>query len=352
MIRSRLCLDREGNIVAEVPAGDRTTAWAHIYRALKDALPAECYHPSRAVKRVDQGAHSVTAEFIDGERTGGDLLIGADGLESTVRKQFLASVTPRYAGYVAWRGVVEGRDTPTEIQERFLDHLIFSFPDGELLLGMPNPGAGDDIHPRGRRYYFVWYRPVDLEDALPLLCTDSSGRQHGVTIPPPLIRPEVIQDLNASAESLLPPPVAAVVRRTEQPLLQAIFDLESPRVVFGRVALLGDSAFVARPHVAAGVTKAALDAQSLVDSLAASPDDLDSALMQYDHEQRQFGSRLVARARLLGAHLEGHRRPSERSSGTTPEWTPASYMREYGVGDLIVERHRRLTNASGKNRDA
>jgi 2-polyprenyl-6-methoxyphenol hydroxylase and related FAD-dependent oxidoreductases len=39
-------------------------------------------------------------------------------------------------------------------------------------------------------------------------------------------------------------------------------------MVFGRVALLGDAAFVARPHVGAGVTKAALDAASLADATA------------------------------------------------------------------------------------
>src|SRR5262245_52366038 len=60
--------------------------------------------------------------------------------------------------------------------------------------------------------------------------------KHGVTIPPPLIRREVIEDLKASAERLLPAQMAAVVHRTQQPLLQAIFDLESPQVVFGRVA--------------------------------------------------------------------------------------------------------------------
>ena len=351
-IRSRRYLDRNGNVVAEVPGGGRATAWSRVYRALKDALPADRYHFNRPVTRVDQDAHGVIAEFTDGARTEGDLLIAADGLESTVRRQLLTSVTPRYAGYVAWRGVVEGHDTPTQIQARFFEDIIFCFPERELLLAMPNPGAGDDMNPQGRRYYFVWYRPVDLDDGLPRLCTDSSGRQHGVTIPPPLIRREVIQDLKASAERLLPAQMAAVVHRTQQPLLQAIFDLESPQVAFGKVALLGDAAFVARPHVAAGVTKAALDAQSLVNALAASPSDLDGALTHYDDEQRHFGSRLVARARLLGAHLEAHRTQSETGSDTIGKWTPENYMREYGAGDLIAERYDRLANGPGGRQDA
>jgi 2-polyprenyl-6-methoxyphenol hydroxylase-like FAD-dependent oxidoreductase len=348
-VRSQICLDRGGSVVAEVPAAGRMTAWARIYRALKDALPPECYHFNRAVRSVDQDAHGVTAELADGSRAAGDLLVAADGLDSTVRRQLLPSVEARYAGYVAWRGVLEGRDTPSEIQSRFFDHVTFCFPESELLLAMPNPGAGDDVRPQARRYYFVWYRPVDFDEALPRLCTDASGRQHGLAIPPPLIRPEVIHDLKASAESVLPPQMAAVVHRAAQPLLQAIFDLESPRVVFGRVVLLGDAAFVARPHVAAGVTKAALDAQSLVDALTASPGDLDRALAQYDHEQRSFGGRLVAHGRLLGAHLEVHRKTAGR---TTLESTPEAYIRQYGAGNLIAERHRGLMNGRAKHQDA
>jgi 2-polyprenyl-6-methoxyphenol hydroxylase-like FAD-dependent oxidoreductase len=348
-VRSQICLDRGGTVVAEVPAAGRMTAWARIFRALKDALPPTRYHFNHAVRRVDQDAHGVTAELADGSRAVGDLLVAADGLDSTVRRQLLPSVEAHYAGYVAWRGFLEGRDTPNEIRSRFFDHVTFCFPEDELLLAMPNPGAGDDVGPQARRYYFVWYRPVDFDEALPGLCTDASGRQHGVAIPPPLIRPEVIQDLKASAESVLPPQMAAVVHRTAQPLLQAIFDLESPRVVFGRVALLGDAAFVARPHVAAGVSKAALDAQSLVDALTASPGDLDRALAQYDHEQRSFGGRLVAHGRLLGAHLEPHRQAAGR---TTLDSTPEAYIRQYGAGDLIAERHRGLMNGRAKHQDA
>lgn len=350
-VRSRLCLDRGGNVIAEVPTSDITTAWARIYRSLKDVLPAEHCHFNLAVKRVDQDAHGVTAELTDGSRVTGDLLIAADGLDSTVRRQVLPEIAPRYAGYVAWRGVIEGRDTPTEIQARLFEHVTFCFAEGELLLAMPNPGAGDDTRPQGRRYYFAWYRPVDAE-ALPRLCTDSTGRQHGVAIPPPLIRPEVIQDLKRSAEQVLAPQMAAVVSRTEQPLLQAVFDLEAPQVVFGRVALLGDAAFVARPHVAAGVTKAALDAQSLIEALAASAGDLDRALTRYDREQRSFGCRLVARGRLLGAHLEARRKPPEQARGTTRDLVPDTYMREYGADDLIAERHRQLVDGHASHRDA
>ena len=68
---------------------------------------------------------------------------------------------------------------------------------------------------------------------------------------------------------MLAPQFNAMVALCEQPFLQPIYDLEVPRMAFGRVAILGDAAFVARPHVGAGVAKAAEDALALADALAA-----------------------------------------------------------------------------------
>jgi 2-polyprenyl-6-methoxyphenol hydroxylase-like FAD-dependent oxidoreductase len=78
------------------------------------------------------------------------------------------------------------------------------------------------------------------------------------------------------------------------------------------VVLLGDAAFVARPHVGAGVTKAALDAACLADALAAAPDNLDQALAQYNCERRRFGDWIVTRGRDMGAWI-GKQAPDERT---------------------------------------
>jgi 2-polyprenyl-6-methoxyphenol hydroxylase-like FAD-dependent oxidoreductase len=333
-LKSRVWLEPSGNIAAELPfsAGHVATAWARLYQTLKSALPGECCCFNRALVRIEQHTDRVTAIFADGSSAAGSLLIAADGMYSTVRQQLLPKVVPRYAGYVCWRGVLEEADTPSSVQSRLFDRQTFCFPEGELFLAMPNPGVNQDIIPGRRRYYFIWYRPVDYEGTLPDLCTDVTGRQHGVAIPPPLIRPEFIRDLRASAGSLLAPQMAAVVAQTKQPLLQAVFDLESPQLIFGRVALLGDAAFVARPHVVAGVTKAALDAQCLVDALVAAGNDIEPALARYDTERRRFGDRLVARARHLGAYLEAHPTQNEeerRQAHLTRDYE--AFMRDYGA---------------------
>src|SRR4029079_17152413 len=143
-----------------------------------------------------------------------------------------------------------------ELADRDLvfNRLLFCFPGGELLLAIPIPA--DDtgvVAARGRRARYIWYRPVD-ERGLAVLCTDASGRQHGITIPPPLIRPELIADLPAGGPALpppelcvyftagprarLPPVLCRMVERAERPLFQAMFDLASPQMVIGRVVLL------------------------------------------------------------------------------------------------------------------
>src|SRR6185436_14689317 len=156
------------------------------------------------------------------------------------------------------------------------------------------------------------YRPTD-EAALADLCTDASGRCHGTGIPPPLVRPDVIARLQADARALVAPQIAEIVARS-QPFFQAVFDVESPRLAVGRACLLGDAAFVARPHVGMGVTKAALDALCLSNSLKLFPENLSKALIRYNSLRGEFGRRAVARARRLGAYIEARSRPS-------PKWT-------------------------------
>jgi 2-polyprenyl-6-methoxyphenol hydroxylase-like FAD-dependent oxidoreductase len=129
---------------------------------------------------------------------------------------------------------------------------------------------------------------------------------------------------------VLAPQLATLAERAGQPILQAIYDLESPRIVFGRAVLLGDAAFVARPHVGTGVTKAALDAEALVDTLTTVGGDLGAALARYDCERRQFGNWLVERGRYLGAHLEGHVRDHAQSRPPIE-----TFLREYGAAGVI-----------------
>lgn len=302
-VRSRLGFDKLGNVCCEVAIGSVTTAWDQVYRALRNALPCHCYQSGMKLERMEIGPRTSVAFFADGSRAEGDLLIGADGIHSTVRRLLMPDIRPCYAGYVAWRGVALENDVPTGFRDMVFRHMNFCFPAGELAISVPMPPYASSDGVCVRRAQFSWFRPTEHAGVLRQMCTDASGRYHGDAIPPPLIRHELLNQLRTSAQDLLPPQIAGLVTRSRQLMLQPIFDLESPRMVFHRVILVGDAAFVARPHVGTGVTKAALDARCLADELRAKDQDIDAALASYERKRLRHGRELVARGRYLGESL-------------------------------------------------
>jgi 2-polyprenyl-6-methoxyphenol hydroxylase-like FAD-dependent oxidoreductase len=321
--RAHTWMERDGSIVFEHRRDLMASAWGRVYQPLRAALPPAIYRHGVALERVEQERGEVRAFLSDGSVAKADLLVGADGVYSTVRRQFLPEVQPVFANYVAWRGLVEEREMPGTTLDAVSGRIVFCFPPGEMLLCMCVPGAGEDMRPGQRRMYFIWYRTVATE-RLAELFTDASGRNHGISIPPPLIRSELVQEMKAHAREVLPATVAEVVAGTAQPLLQAISDMESPRMSFGRVALAGDAAFVVRPHVAGGAGKAAVDASVLVEEIAGQPD-IDAALERYERRQHDFGIRIVRHSRYLGADLEG--RPTQRD--------PKRIIRDYGAPNIL-----------------
>src|SRR5262249_45344093 len=180
-----LCLDRAGKIVHEVPIRAVTSAWARIYRPLKTTLPAQNYHAGALLKAIEQDQDGVTAIFANGSRQRGDLLVGADGIHSTVRQQFLSEVQPHYAGYVAWRGAAPARSpVPPGVAAPLSHHRIFGFPAPGMVLAFPMRAPPQGADAPARPCHYVWFQPADAAE-LAALCTDAAGRQHGVSIPPP-----------------------------------------------------------------------------------------------------------------------------------------------------------------------
>lgn len=327
-------MNREGEIVFSHHRPTVGSTWPRVYQPLRDVVPAEIYRQGKSLEKVSQTSDRVTAHFADGSSESGDILVAADGVFSTVRRQFLPEVQPAYASYVAWRGLAEEAEMSASALQTIGDHVVYCFPEGEMLLAMTVPGAGEDMRPGHRRIYFIWYRPVPGE-GLANLFTDASGKQHGVSIPPPLLRPELTAAVRSAAHEVLPACIAEAVNRAPQILLQAVSDMQTPQMVFGRTVLMGDAAFVARPHTAAGVSKAALDAQCLADELVGCGADIATALNRYETARLDFGRNLCAHSRYLGAYLEGQSKPPPMRNAEEATRDPKKIIREYGAQMLL-----------------
>jgi 2-polyprenyl-6-methoxyphenol hydroxylase-like FAD-dependent oxidoreductase len=327
-IAGRRTLDRDGRLIGELACRQTLTSWDRVFRLLRAAFPAERYHVGRELAGVDDDGARVTAHFADGSAATGDLLIGADGFRSTVRAQILPEVRLQYAGYVAWRGLVAEAALSQATHRDIFDAMVFCLPPGEQFLGYPVAGPDNDLRIGERRYNFVWYRPAD-EAALQDLLTDESGHGHALSIPPPLVRADVIAELRAASARLLAPQLQETVALTPQPFLQPIYDVESSAMAAGRIALIGDAAFLGRPHVAAGVTKAAEDAQALATALQSAAE-VEIALRRFEAVRIKPNRRVVELARTLGACLEPGAPPAAER-----HHTPEAVMAEIAVLDFM-----------------
>lgn len=329
-VQSRVTFAQDGGVLSERELPQTLTAWGKMYHVLRAALPEVHYHAGGTVVSVQDGPDRATVSLSDGTVVHADLVVAADGFKSAIREQFLPNVKLQYAGYVAWRGLVDEASLSPQTREALFEKFAFCLPPREQILGYPVAGQGNSTAPGERRYNFVWYRATSEDIQLPDLLTDASGKRWVGGIPPTLIRDDVLADMEDAALTLLAPQFGEVVTKATQPLFQPIFDLEVPQMAFGRVALLGDAAFVARPHCGMGVTKAASDAMALVKALN-QHSSVQDALTDYSLERTQAGAAIVQHARHLGAYMQAQLKNDVDREMAERYRTPDAVMRETAV---------------------
>jgi 2-polyprenyl-6-methoxyphenol hydroxylase-like FAD-dependent oxidoreductase len=296
----RVGLDREGRIVAEMHLPQIHTSWDRMQRLLRETVADGRYHLGHNFERVEQDGSEVVAHFAGGRSERADLLVGGDGIRSSVRAQLAPEVQPAYAGYFVWRGGPKEADLRPETRASiFMCYIIF-VGDRHHVFGYPMAGLNNDLREGRRRYNVGWYRAGDAQ-TLREMCVDAQGRQHEHSVPPPLIREDLIERMRAEAHDMLPPQVADCYDNS-RPFFTPIYDCSTPSYVFGRVALVGDAAASSRPHIGFGMAKAGADAQALFEALR-DHDDVDAALAAYNRVRQPLGERIVLHARKIGTQL-------------------------------------------------
>ncbi|WP_266157627.1 FAD-dependent monooxygenase [Dyella silvatica] len=299
----RIVLDLHGKVMTREPRPQMQMSWDLLYDGFRKLLPERHYLTGATVSEVAPSDQSVKVMLADGPGFEFDLLIGADGQGSIVRnvvnEDATNSLRPDYVGYAAWRGLIAEDAVPRHAADILFERFAFHFDEGTQALGYLVPGADGQIAKGERRYNWVWYRQLPAASLSDLF--KRAQRAGALSLGPGELPRDVRDALIADAQSQLPPPFAAAVAAEPQPFLQPIYDYESSRMVNRRVVLLGDAAFIARPHTAMGVAKAAADAMALASALAAQP--VDEALASYERARLPQGQAMVDYGRRLGLSL-------------------------------------------------
>jgi 2,6-dihydroxypyridine 3-monooxygenase len=315
-------LDRTGRIAHQEPCRYGFTSFDFLYRRLLDLYGRERYHLAEECIGIDEPDGDPSLEFASGRRACAELIVFADGINSTGRRLIAPETEPRYVGYVAWRGTVYEDQVDPAASEALADAITYHvLPAGHVITyPIPTPECATGSR---RLRNWLWYWNVRLGAELDDLLRGDDGTQYTTSVPRGLVPRDRLDELGRRARESLPPVLAKILIGTPEPFIQVIFDLEVERTTLGRACLIGDAAFTARPHIAVGTAKAAEDAWTLAAALADAGGDVKQALLEWSRQQVALGAAAVANSREAGTRLQ---------NGTWQVGEPLPYGL-YRVGD-------------------
>ncbi|MDN7908069.1 FAD-dependent monooxygenase [Burkholderia diffusa] len=296
----RRWIDRDGIVTRDEPEMLPFSSWDAVYRSLCETLPRGRIHYGRTVTGFDQDADGVDVH-VDDDRIRADVLIAADGSGSNLRARIFPGYTPSFAGYLAWRGIVDEADFDAAAIESLIENMTLHKAPGELFMAFLIPALDGSLAPGARRFNWLWYRNEADPDAPRRHLTDRNGNVHHASVHPGQLADDTVATLRQLAVERLPASLSQLVLATRAPFNQAIVDALSPDFVDGRVALIGDAACTVRPHTASGTSKAASDAVSLAEALPADATDVVERLAQWSTRRREEVTSLLDKGPQLAA---------------------------------------------------
>ena len=318
-------LNRDGSVLHEQRHRYRFSSWNTIYRSLLGLFDADRYLLGTEVTGFAQQGDTVTVTLGSGSRAEADLLVCADGVSSPARARLLPSIKPDYSGYVAWRGTLPERDLSPGTRKVLGDALTYQVLPRSHILIYPIPDLDGSLAEGERLINIVWYVNVPGGAPLDALMTGRDGVRRPVSLPPGAASEEAVAGMRQAATECLAGCIAEAVVGITEPFVQVVYDIEVPRMVFGRTCLIGDAAFAVRPHAAAGTAKAVADGWALAAELAAAGGDVPAALAAWERRQLALGRGLLARCRDIGE--------SSQSAGTFRPGDPRLIFGLYGPGN-------------------
>jgi 2,6-dihydroxypyridine 3-monooxygenase len=298
----------DDSIIWEEASPQVMISWDLLDRQLRKNFPHEFYHKGNKIVSFEQNNNFVKVCLEDGQEEECDLLIETD-TGSVIRQQLLPDAVPQYAGYVAWRGTIDESILVPEVAE-FLSHN-FTFYNGPSMQATcyAVPGENGELEVGKRRFNWLWYFHVPVEE-LPEVMGNNREIAQKFYLPLADITDKVMQQRRVEARKFLPAVFQYLFELTEKPLIQPIYDLSVPRMAFGRVCLIGDAAFLIRPHTDAGASKAITNAVELAHELQEARGDVVEALKSWEMTQLALGNYL----RVLGVTLSNRLGLSHSSS--------------------------------------
>ena len=255
----------------------RAVSWRALYSWLRDRA---CRRPEitllegYSVSEVVQSDVSATAITAEGERIDAEVIVGADGYRSVVRK----AVNPewpagRYAGYLLWRGLVHEAELPSDTRwPQNNNGVALSTQTGFRLVAYPVAGRDGSLEPGERGISFAWY-DANRTDLLREQKCLSASDDVLASLGPKDIPRSVLTELRTLAATMWPNPWrAGVIHAIDQREIFAtpVAEYFPKRMVNGRLAIIGDAAHVTSPVTGRGFAAGVLDADLLAKNLVRS----------------------------------------------------------------------------------
>jgi 2-polyprenyl-6-methoxyphenol hydroxylase-like FAD-dependent oxidoreductase len=267
---------------------------SRLHQVLLDACGAENVRTGCAVVGYGDLGEGVSVHLSDGSVANVDLLVGADGIHSTVRTQLLGEQPLRYSGYTSWRGVC--RDPELGAITRTSESWGVGKRFGIVPIG------------QGEVYWFA-----------------TANAPEGQQDPPGRTREGLLERFAGWHE-----PIERLIERTaEADLLRTDIHDRPPVRSWskGRVVLLGDAAHPMTPNLGQGGCQAIEDAVVLARALAKLPS-VGDALQRYEGLRVERANGIVKKSYALGRLGQLENRAAILLRNALLRWTPAAVARK------------------------